>query len=122
MLFDAKMQKKEDSGQGKTATEVELEFTELATSTLLLLKKRSGMSFGKIAKALETLDLGVETPGQLKAKFRRGKFSHVFFMRMLLAMNVVEARYLDVLEWERNGEPRVRNLTVTADVVRRYRR
>ena len=77
----------------KSAEEVELEFSEQARNTLLQMKKGAGMSFGDIAKELQLRDLGAETPGQLKAKFRRGKFSYVFFMRMALAMNVIDASY-----------------------------
>lgn len=96
----------------RSAEDVEVEFSERARETLLEMKKNARMSFEDIAKELALRDLGAETAGQLKAKFRRGKFSHVFFMRVALAMNIVEVSYAADMRWQFNGSGK----TPTMDV------
>lgn len=109
------MQTPEKSGKGKTAAQVEQEFSGKAANAVKELKKSSGLSFGQISKVLEERELGTETPGQLKAKFRRGKFSYVFFLRMLMAMNVVEVKLLKVRWPEPGFAPKGFNLKMQLD-------
>ena len=109
------MQTTENSGKAKKAAQIEHEFSVFAAQALKGLKTRSGLSFGQISTALEERELGTETAGQLKAKFRRGKFSHVFFLRMLMAMNVVEGKFFDVRRPESGLAPKGFNLKMSID-------
>lgn len=109
------MQTQDKACKAKSAAQVEQEFAVLATASLKALKERSGLSFGQISKTLEERDLGTETPGQLKAKFRRGKFSYVFLMRVMMAMNVAEVKFFDVRKPEPGVVPKGFNLKMSVD-------
>ena len=50
------------------------------------------VSYDDLAQILEARGWGKETGNQLKAKIRRGKFSFVFFIRMMVALNIEEVR------------------------------
>lgn len=109
------MQTTENSCKAKKGAQIEQEFSVFAAQALKGLKTRSGLSFSQISAALEERELGTETPGQLKAKFRRGKFSYVFFLRMLMVMNVVEGKFFDIRRPEPGLAPKGFKLKMSID-------
>ena len=53
------------------------------------------VSYDDLAQIMEARGWGKETGNQLKAKIRRGKFSFVFFIRMMAVLNIKEVRLFD---------------------------
>ena len=47
-----------------------------------------GVTYDDLARIMEERGWGKETGNQLKAKIRRGKFSFVFFIRIMAALDV----------------------------------
>lgn len=53
------------------------------------------LTYDELARILEARGWGRETGNQLKAKISRGKFSFVFFIRMMAVLNIEEVRLFD---------------------------
>lgn len=71
-----------------TGVQVETKMHREATELIEVMKLLNGVSYVELARRLEERGWGAETPGQLKNKIYRGKFSFVFFIRMLAVLDV----------------------------------
>lgn len=79
-----------------TGAQVEALMHPQMSSTLRGLKwMERSVTYDELARIMEARGWGKETGNQLKAKISRGKFSFVFFIRMMAVLNIEEVRLFD---------------------------